>query len=225
MLNQEHYNNSDMRKINHSLFVFGAAEKAGNGVFMNTVLMCGNCREEKTLNILLAFLNAVDCGAVFIGDETVSLIPKKIKQADFVIVENKHIKKIYTGNGVALFRKDFDGREKIEIPPSFLAVIDSDNEKAADMLKRMGISTITCGFSQKDTVTFSSLENDSAVVSLQRGITALDGSEVLPVDIPVALDPVGNEYQILAATAVLLLSGIPIPGGGIDINRNFRHTC
>lgn len=184
---------------------------------MNTILMCGYENGSETLNMLFAAIRSIHYSAFHISDETFSVIPPKAKEAQYIIIDNKAIKNIHAKNGIALFRKQVDAKNEIEIPPSFFAVIDSDNTQAADMLKKNGIQTVTCGLSQKDTVTFSSLENERAVVSLQRGLTALDGSELLPVEVPIAFSASHSEYPILASVAVLLLSGAVIPGEGLNI--------
>ncbi|CDZ23677.1 hypothetical protein CCDG5_0546 [[Clostridium] cellulosi] len=183
---------------------------------MNIVLMCGHETGDETINTLFSAIRFVHSCAIHIGEETFSIIPPKAKNPDFVIIDNKKIKNIHTKSGIALFRKEIEPKHEIVIPPSFFAIIDSDNTKAADLLSSQGNQTITCGLSQKDTITFSSLENDRAVVSLQRGLVALDGSEILPVEIPVTFNTTHSEYAILASTAVLLLSGAAIPESGLE---------
>lgn len=178
--------------------------------------MCGNEPGNETINTLFSAIRFIHSSAVHIGEETFSIIPPKAKNSDFVVIDNKKIMNIHSKSGIALFRKEIEPKNEIEIPPSFFAIIDSDNTKAADMLRAQGTQTVTCGLSQKDTITFSSLENDRAVVSLQRGLVALDGSELLPVEIPVTFNDSHSEYPILASTAVLLLSGAAIPEGGLE---------
>jgi hypothetical protein len=188
---------------------------------MNTILMCGSENGIETVNMLFAAIRSAHYGAIHINDDSVSIIPPKVVTPDFIVIDSKVIKNVHTQGGIALFRKHVPARQNrayaLEIPPAFFAVIDSDSSEAADMLRGDGIQTITCGLSQKDTVTFSSLENDRAVVSLQRGLKALDGSHIEPVEVPITFSPAHSEYPMLAAVAVLLLSGVAIPEAGLKL--------
>ena len=177
--------------------------------------MCGSESGTDTVNTLFAAIRASALGAVHICEESVAIVPPKAKTLDFIVIDNKKIKNVHTQPGIALFRKHVPRGQHIEIPPSFYAVIDSDNGEAADMLRGDGIQTVSCGLSQKDTVTFSSLENDCAVVSLQRGLKALDGTDIGPVEVPVAIAHSHSEYSLLAAVAALLLSGVKMPEEGL----------
>lgn len=185
---------------------------------MTTILMCGSENGTDTINTLFAAIMASDLSAFHICEESVAIVPPKAKTPDLIVIDNKKIKNVHTQGGIALFRKHVPRGEHIEIPPAFLAVIDSDNGEAADILRGDGIQTVTCGLSQKDTVTFSSLENDRAVVSLQRGLKALDGSDIGPVEVPVSFSQSHSEYPLLAAVAVLLLSGVTMPEGGLILD-------
>ena len=156
---------------------------------MTTILMYGTENGTQTVNTLFSAIRAAHYSAFHLCEESVSIIPPKAKAPDYFVIDNKTIKNVHTGGGIALFRKHVPQRQHIEITPAFFAVIDSDNSEAADMLRGDGIQTVTCGLSQKDTVTFSSLGSDRAVVSLQRGLCALDGSKVGPVEVPVAFSP------------------------------------
>jgi hypothetical protein len=185
---------------------------------MTTILMCGAENGAETVNTLFSAIRAADCSVLHICEKTASIIPPKANIPDFFVIDNSTIKNMHTGGGIALFRKHVPKRRHIEIPPTFFAVIDSDNGEAADMLRGDGIQTVTCGLSQKDTVTFSSLDEDRAVVSLQRGLCAIDGSDVGPAEVPVAFSPSRGGYPLLAAVAVLLLSGVEMPDGGLILN-------
>jgi len=185
---------------------------------MKTIFMCGNENGTETVNMLFSAIRSSHCSAFHICEEAVSIIPPKAKTPDFIVIDNQNIKNVHTQGGIALFKKHVPQRQHIEIPPAFFAVVNSDNSEAADMLRGDGVQTVTCGLSQKDTVTFSSLENDRAVVSLQRGLKSLDGSDIEPVEVPVSFSPAHGEYPILAAVAVLLLSGVSIPEHGLILN-------
>lgn len=184
---------------------------------MNTILMCGTENGTETIDMLLAAIEAAHFGAVYICENTVSVIPPQSKTPEFMVIDNDKIQNLNTRGGIALFRKHIPPEQHIKIPPAFFAVIDSDSHEAADMLRGDGIQTVTCGLSQKDTVTFSSLESRCAAVSLQRGLKTIDGTDIGPADVPVSFLTPHEGYSLLAGIAVLLLSGVTFPDEGLKL--------
>ena len=75
-----------------------------------------------------------------------------------------------------------------------------------DAIVPQGGPTVTCGFSSKDTFTFSSKSEDSAVVSLMRTV-ALPQWAVEPMELPVAFPSGTADFFVLAAAAALILTG------------------
>lgn len=182
---------------------------------MNTILMCGTEDGTETTDILLAVIEAAHLGAVYISEKTVLTVPPQAESPDFIIIDSEKIENLNIQKGVALFRGHMPRHKRI--PQDFIAVIDSDSMEAADILRGDGIQTVTCGLSQKDTVTFSSLESGSAVVSLQRGLKTLDGTESDPADVPIYFCRPHGGYPLLAAVAVLLLCGAAFPSDGLKL--------
>ena len=95
-----------------------------------------------------------------------------------------------------------------------VAVIDSSNAQALEQVARRRLRALTCGLSGADTFTVSSLTPDSAVVSLQREITAFDGSAVEPFELPVALHGPVDPFTLLSCAAVFCLLGARNPLAG-----------
>lgn len=184
---------------------------------MNTVFMYGSEMGFETINMLFAAIRSVHSCALHVGKETVSLIPMKARNPDFIVIDNPSITNVHTPGGIVLFRKQAPMKQHIDIPSAYFAVVDSENRNAAGMLRNDGIQTVTCGLSQKDTITFSSLDSDRAVISLQRRLKALDGSDIDPVEVPITFQPSHSEYPLLAAVAVLLLSCVKIPDKGLEL--------
>lgn len=179
--------------------------------------MYGSESGTETVNMLFSAIRAVHSSAFHISSDTISLIPEKAKNPDFLVLDNPNLVNIHIPGGIVLFRKHTQQRQHIDIPSAYFAVVDSENREAAKMLHNDKIETVTCGLSQKDTVTFSSLDSDRAVVSLQRRLKALDGTEIEPVEVPVTFKPSHSEYSILASIAVLLLSCVKIPEDGLEL--------
>ncbi|MFT3952379.1 MAG: hypothetical protein QM689_10630 [Oscillospiraceae bacterium] len=67
-------------------------------------------------------------------------------------------------------------------------ILTQSNHRLTESLKNANIPVLTCGMSQKDTVTYSSFTGDKLVVSLQRRLKTPHGVTVEPFEMPIALD-------------------------------------
>lgn len=84
-------------------------------------------------------------------------------------------------------------------------IINSMNTKSISKLSKSLNHVYTCGFSSKDYVTFSSREEDKAVVALQRSITLSDGKICDPLELPCNISGKIEDYSILASTLTLIM--------------------
>lgn len=185
---------------------------------MVPVLLYGSGRDTVITNSLIRAFRAVHASVLHITSKTLSLMPTNAPQADFLLLDNCGIQDLQVKSGITVFRRELSGfTEESILPRNFVAVADPLNEQAVSILKNRDIRTVTCGLSQKDTVTFSSLDADRAVISLQREILSLTGENAVPREIPVMLTSPQEEYPLLASMAVLLLSGIPMADEGITL--------
>lgn len=185
---------------------------------MNTVIFCGEEKDGAISNTFFAFLRAVGAGSLHLTARSLSFTPGRENSADYLVVENNALSDYRLPSGILVFRPNMTGTAAdFRFPPHFVAVVEPRNTAATEMLKAQNIRTITCGLSQKDTVTFSSLTENSAVISLQREIESTGGEEILPKEIPVTFACPKPEYAILASAAVLLLSGRELPDVGIAV--------
>lgn len=80
-------------------------------------------------------------------------------------------------------------------------------------LQGTGTAAVACGTSPRDTLSLASIDANSALVSLQRCVTTLDGRMIEPGEILVSLLRPRSPHEVLAAVSVLLLSGVPWENG------------
>ena len=184
---------------------------------MVTVLLCGSEKDAEITNILLAAIRSADASALHITAKTVSMLPPDAQNADFLVIDNANIQGAHMEKGVIVFKQEIKGCLELDLPAGFIAVTESDNDTAIKILQKNALQTVTCGLSQRDTLTYSSLDSEKAVISLQREIKSLHGESMLPHEIPVALQSTRSDYPLLAAVAVLLLSGIKVPERGLTL--------
>lgn len=185
---------------------------------MNTVILCGEEKDGAVTNTLFAFFRSVGVGFLYLASRSLSFTPGNRDTADYLVVDNETIADYRLPSGIVVFRSDMAGSApEMRFPPQFIAVLEPRNTAAANLLKAQGIHTVTCGLSQRDTVTFSSLTETSAVVSLQREIQSIDGEDILPREVPLAFSRPKPDYPMLAAMSVLLLSGAQLPENGLSL--------
>lgn len=100
-----------------------------------------------------------------------------------------------------------------------IAIVDSADAAVREHLARRRLPAITCGLSGADTLTLSSLTADSAMIALQRQITAFDGTKTDPFELPVLYSQRIETFDLLAAAAVFCLMGRRSPLSGSSVWR------
>lgn len=176
---------------------------------MTTVVLCGEREDAGIKRVLLRALSAYGGVQYYDGRR----LQRSGEHTEFLLYESAHIPKAERMNGILIFKNLFYLQEKEKAQPGFLPVLDARNMAAAAALSGTGAIAITCGASPRDTFSMASLRDDSAVVSLQRDITALTGQSIEPHDITLRLQARAELYPLLASSAALLLAGIPSQDG------------
>jgi hypothetical protein len=70
------------------------------------------------------------------------------------------------------------------------------------------LPAITCGLLNRDTISLSSISDSSAVLDIRREIRSLDDSIAEPQEIPIRLGKPSDNFALMAACAIIILSGI-----------------
>ena len=101
-------------------------------------------------------------------------------------------------------------------PSAKYAVTLSCDGKVMRMLRDTGCTVVTCGTADDDTLSVSSVGEHKAAVSLQRRLVTLSGRKIEPCEIPIKSKNISSLRIFEAATALLLLAGVP-PEKGYEI--------
>lgn len=112
-------------------------------------------------------------------------------------------KPVINTSGSVLLMKE-DGIVPENLPYDIMAIINADNETQLREVQKQSIRAITCGWSTTDTISFSSETEDKLTVSLNRGITALSGKAIEPLEIPLEKENFGK-YSLMSFAALRLL--------------------
>lgn len=167
------------------------------------MIIAAKIQDKKFWNLLSGIL-----GSYF---PTVHVYDRKLTAmchyAEFVITDTQSFDVIEAGATLVIYK------DAQEIPPNFfegqqaVAIVDSCNKDLYGFVNATKLPAITCGLSAKDTITLSSIGQDSAVIDLQRSVTCFDGTVVEPQEIPLQLSTAVDSFALMAAAAVFILTG------------------
>lgn len=93
------------------------------------------------------------------------------------------------------------------IPDTAVIIANALNKEQMNTLSYLTCNVITCGNLIMDTVSYTSITDEEISVSFGRTVTTLDGDEIQPFEIPVKRNDAESLYEIMAVTALRLLTG------------------
>lgn len=130
-------------------------------------------------------------------------------QSGSVMVVNHHRKfDITAQKGVVIATDGINNFNNQYFPKGIIGICNEDNINALKLFKDNNIPVITCGRGNKNTITVSSVAEDSVLLSLQRGISDINGRYIEPCEIKVQLSKNEDLFSHLAATAVSLIYSV-----------------
>jgi hypothetical protein len=123
------------------------------------------------------------------------------------LIETDHLKSLYADRTIIYFKNKCDLHPLKTISGDITAVVNANYRRQLAFVSRHHLKTVTYGFSNRDTVTFSSRDDERLVISLQRSVYTLDGVLIDPMEIPCRISGERNDLSILAYVAILILLG------------------
>lgn len=111
-------------------------------------------------------------------------------------------------NGIVIITDETKRFFDQQFDSGMIGICESQNKTALCIFEKSKIPIISCGNNPKNTITFSSLNNDKILLSLQRTITGLKLKETAPCELNIQLTKKYNPFSVMASAAVLLLEGI-----------------
>ncbi len=169
---------------------------------MNTVVLfgiTGGYIAEEIKRILAHYGMVAICG---------TRIENSFDSPYFLVVEYSTRVNIARGNGVVVLIGEIGDNCIFDIPNSYKGVVFSGDKKGLQLLQKRGITTLSCGMSQSDTLILSSISENTASICLQRKIITITGDVIEPREFPIKLKNKISDYALLAAIGILLLYGI-----------------
>lgn len=176
------------------------------GMHMAVIVVYGDGNDHEVAETLLDALQEYG-GAVHVQN---GKIKARQKSSEHLVYETDTLPALDLPHGIVVFKSRCAHEGAAHLPDTVTAVIDPDNTDALAIVRDAQVGTLTCGMSQKDTLTYSSFLTGGAMVSLQRRITTLDGKTIEPCELKVSFDRDRGKYPLLAAVAVIFLTqGMP----------------
>lgn len=173
---------------------------------MNAVFLYGEDGDSAVSETLFAAVRAAGSSALRVTGRLVAADPVDAADPEYLVFDHFPAQNAALGGGIAVFGAcvgelpDF-----LCIPNNYFAVFDAENN-SGEIFQKNCRQTVPCGLSQKNTVTFSSIGNDTAVVALQRSLVTLKGNVAEPREIPLRFGAFRGNFALLAAAAVLILT-------------------
>lgn len=93
-----------------------------------------------------------------------------------------------------------------QIAQTGVAIVDSQDTQTLLLLKNSSLEVITCGFSSKDTLSFSSLEEKRCVISLQRALRTMQNTIVEPFELPMENPLQLSPFVFLSSCLIYILA-------------------
>lgn len=108
-------------------------------------------------------------------------------------------------SGIIVFDSYFKTNNIKQNLSGLTPVFESKNKKAISMLNGTNALPVSCGTGNKDTLSVASIDENKALISLQRDIQSVYGKIIEPQDFTVKLYSNCKLYYTLAIAAVELL--------------------
>ena len=167
---------------------------------MTTVLLYGS-NGDKISNEICNFLATF--GILRITEKKIfsnTATPK------FVVIESGNFQNVHIENGIIVIVGKIDNGAELKLNGDFKGIVFSLDKEALQILKRAEVPTITCGMAEEDTLSLSSIKEDSAIICVNRKIKTLSGEFIEPQEHKINVKIKTTDYAVLAASAILMCS-------------------
>ncbi len=168
---------------------------------MYTIVIYGDKKENEIKSILIGYLKHSYSLNILDGDHIYSI--GKGSQLNIVITNS--LSNIEIKNCILILTSSSKINNIKYLNKYVNVIINANDLKSISKLAKYGSNIYTCGFCSKDYITFSSRDDEYAVVSLQRSIRLSEMASCEPFEIPCELKAVVSDYAILASVLTLIL--------------------
>lgn len=142
-------------------------------------------------------------GGDYISDKTV-----QSNNGFFTVVSEYKKTDLKLKDGIAVILDNSKRFDTQIFHQGIIGICEDINHKAFELFQKSNIPVISCGMNSKSTITLSSINDDTALVSLQRIISDMNGKEIEPFEFTIKLNKKYNPFSVIASAVILLMYGI-----------------
>ncbi len=110
--------------------------------------------------------------------------------------------------GIAVYTDNTSRFKEQQHPIGLIGICEENNTSAFKIFKNSNNAVITCGSNRKNTVTFSSANDNVLLASLQRSIIDQRGNTIDPCELKIELTKKYSSFAVMVCACILLLHGI-----------------
>ena len=154
-------------------------------------------RKEKTEKEIIDILT--DFGANYISDKKISAA-----SGGFTIISEYKKTDIKIDSGIAVMLDNSERFENQIFPEGIIGICESSNLKALEILRANNTPVISCGMNPKSSVTLSSLNSSSILLTVQRRINLPD-KIIQPGEYQIEISKKYSPFSIMASAVILFL--------------------
>lgn len=173
---------------------------------MTTIILYGDKNDTQISELMLKILEKY-YNIFYLYNDNVTFLDNKMSQT-INIIETQYLKNIICENAIIILKNKININKIKNISDTAKVIINSENIKNIVSLSNKLKYVYTCGYSSKDYITFSSIEENKAIVSLQRAIKNINSNICEPLDISVNLGVKVSDYSILSVNLLLIILDI-----------------
>ena len=156
-----------------------------------------SAEEKEIISILKGF------DITYISDKFI-----KSGKKGLTILNIHKIVELNIDKGIAVMIGDTSRFSSQKFPKGIIGICDCYNKNSLEIFAKHPMEVITCGMGRKNTVTFSSINQDTALLTFQRNITDFSGRTIEPAEYRLKLKTKYNNFSVMASFTILLLNGI-----------------
>ncbi len=154
-------------------------------------------KEKEIIEILTKY------GGDYISDKKVYESKGK-----FTIISEYKKTDVRINKGIVIFVDDIKKLSGQIFPKGIIGICENGNTNALEIFERSKNPVISCGMNAKNTITLSSLNEENILLSLQRTLVLIDGTEAEPCELNIRLTQNYEPFSLMTCAAVLMMYGI-----------------
>ena len=142
-------------------------------------------------------------GGNFISDKTLY-----INGEGFNIISFYKKAEISIDKGVAVFLEKNIRFKDQKLPIGIVGICEENDITALEIFKKNHNAVITCGVNNKNTITFSSISQNTLFATLQRCVYDINGNLLEPCELKIKLTENFSSFSVICSVIILLYHGI-----------------